>query len=353
MTAVPARDREPGPQRFRELSGQVGWGIFTWVVGIAFFLPVLWMLITAFKPESAAETWPPRFTFSPTLAEFRLVFSGIGPFLTHSVIATIGSTVLVLLLGHLRQLLIITLFEPPEYIVIGIFLQQIGQRRLEFRLGKAAGRPTEGQGADRRIAVGIDSLLEVGIQVLHSCILLGDGAQLKTIRRIGLFEAVQVGHGPFDLIILFAEDVDQVFQLIAGLGTTYLIKIILLCQVNIDLYLCRIIDQGNGDHVIPEYQFEYFLRRSRACQAEAAVHSRYFGRVQDNRRLVLAIRHFQQIDLGHRSFDSSELICIFKCPGYRERSFLFWLAGSDKEDACAGENYAQRSFCHINFPVFR
>jgi sorbitol/mannitol transport system permease protein len=102
MTAVPTRlvrNREPGPQRFRELSGQVGWGIFTWVVGIAFFLPVLWMLITAFKPESAAETWPPKFTFSPTLAEFRLVFSGMGPFLTHSVIATIGSTILVLLLG--------------------------------------------------------------------------------------------------------------------------------------------------------------------------------------------------------------------------------------------------------------
>jgi sorbitol/mannitol transport system permease protein len=102
MTAVPARpvkDREPGPQKLRELTGQVGWGVFTWVVGIAFFLPVLWMVITAFKPESAAETWPPRFTFSPTLAEFRLVFSGMGPYLTHSVIATAGSTIVVLLLG--------------------------------------------------------------------------------------------------------------------------------------------------------------------------------------------------------------------------------------------------------------
>ena len=99
MTAVLVRDREPGPQRFREMAGNVGWGILAWVVGIAFFLPVLWMIITAFKPESAAETWPPRFIFSPTLAEFRLVFSGIGPFLTHSVIATVGSTILVLLLG--------------------------------------------------------------------------------------------------------------------------------------------------------------------------------------------------------------------------------------------------------------
>ena len=99
MTAVPARTRMPGPQRFREMSSTMGWGVVAWVVGIAFFLPVLWMVITAFKPESAAETWPPRFTFSPTLAEFRLVFSGWGPYVTHSAIATIGSTILVLLLG--------------------------------------------------------------------------------------------------------------------------------------------------------------------------------------------------------------------------------------------------------------
>jgi sorbitol/mannitol transport system permease protein len=101
-TAVPVRplkDREPGPQRFREMSSQVGWGVLAWVVGIAFFLPVLWMVLTAFKPESAAQTWPPKFTFSPTLAEFRLVFSGWGPFVTHSVIATAVSTLLVLLLG--------------------------------------------------------------------------------------------------------------------------------------------------------------------------------------------------------------------------------------------------------------
>jgi sorbitol/mannitol transport system permease protein len=99
MTALPVRTREPNPNRLRELTQQVGWGIVAWVVGIAFFLPVLWMVITAFKPESAAETWPPRFAFKPTLAEFRIVFSGMGPYLTHSVIATVGSTILVLVLG--------------------------------------------------------------------------------------------------------------------------------------------------------------------------------------------------------------------------------------------------------------
>ena len=103
MTAVPVRPvTRPvtrDPRRFREMSGRAGWGVLAWIVGIAFFLPVLWMVITAFKPESAAETWPPQFVFKPTLSEFRLVFSGMGPFLTHSVVATIGSTILVVLLG--------------------------------------------------------------------------------------------------------------------------------------------------------------------------------------------------------------------------------------------------------------
>ena len=102
MTALPLRpghSGRPRQQRLREMSGRAGWGIVAWVVAIAFFLPVLWMVITAFKPESAAETWPPQFIFKPTLSEFRLVFSGMGPFLTHSVVATVGSTILVVLLS--------------------------------------------------------------------------------------------------------------------------------------------------------------------------------------------------------------------------------------------------------------
>ena len=107
VTAIPSSAETakaaapPAPRRrsAREVSEMAGWTVLGWVVGIAFFVPVLWMVITAFKPESAAETWPPKFTFSPTLAEFRLVFSGMGPFIEHSAIATAGSTILVLLLG--------------------------------------------------------------------------------------------------------------------------------------------------------------------------------------------------------------------------------------------------------------
>jgi sorbitol/mannitol transport system permease protein len=92
----------PAPKRgrrAREMSRLAGWTVLGWVVGIGFFIPVLWMVITAFKPESAAETWPPKFTFSPTLSQFRLVFNGMDPYIEHSAIATIGSTIVVLVLA--------------------------------------------------------------------------------------------------------------------------------------------------------------------------------------------------------------------------------------------------------------
>ena len=96
MTALTARR---SPRDLRGWSGRAGWAVLAWAVAIVFFIPVLWMVITAFKPESAAETWPPKFIFTPTLSEFRLAVTGMGPFLTHSIIATLGSTILVLVLA--------------------------------------------------------------------------------------------------------------------------------------------------------------------------------------------------------------------------------------------------------------
>jgi sorbitol/mannitol transport system permease protein len=98
MTAL-ARTRVT-PRQVRRWSGPVAWTALVWIAALAFFLPVLWMVLTAFKPESAAYSYPPRFTFSPTLAEFRSVFSrGITPYLENSLFATIGSTILVLVLA--------------------------------------------------------------------------------------------------------------------------------------------------------------------------------------------------------------------------------------------------------------
>src|SRR3954451_7248349 len=76
------------------------WGVVAWLVGIGFFFPVFWMVLTAFKQESDAATNPPKFFFTPTLDQFSAVFDqGIGPAMLNSVFATGMSTILVLLLG--------------------------------------------------------------------------------------------------------------------------------------------------------------------------------------------------------------------------------------------------------------
>ncbi len=71
-----------------------------WLVGLGFFFPVFWMVLTAFKQESDAATSPPTLFFTPTLDQFKAVFDqGIGPAMLNSVFATGMSTILVLLLG--------------------------------------------------------------------------------------------------------------------------------------------------------------------------------------------------------------------------------------------------------------
>ena len=76
------------------------WGVVAWLVGLGFFFPVLWMVLTSFKQESDAATNPPTFFFTPTLDQYSAVFAqGIGPAMLNSVFATAMSTILVLLLG--------------------------------------------------------------------------------------------------------------------------------------------------------------------------------------------------------------------------------------------------------------
>ncbi|MFH5227224.1 carbohydrate ABC transporter permease [Antrihabitans spumae] len=76
------------------------WSVVAWIVGLGFFFPVLWMVLTAFKQESDAYTDPPSVIFTPTLEQFRSVLSsGIGTTLMNSAFATGISTMLVLLLG--------------------------------------------------------------------------------------------------------------------------------------------------------------------------------------------------------------------------------------------------------------
>jgi len=76
------------------------WTVLAWILGLGFFFPVLWMVLTGFKQEADAYSDPPKLFFPPTLDQYRAVLSsGIGTALMNSAFATIVSTILVLLLG--------------------------------------------------------------------------------------------------------------------------------------------------------------------------------------------------------------------------------------------------------------
>jgi sorbitol/mannitol transport system permease protein len=80
-------------------------GLLTWVVVLVFFFPVLWMALTGLKTEPTADTPTPHFIFKPTFAQYQSVWKGAGglnglpPYLEHSVVVTVVSTLLVIILA--------------------------------------------------------------------------------------------------------------------------------------------------------------------------------------------------------------------------------------------------------------
>jgi sorbitol/mannitol transport system permease protein len=93
----------PVPRRRHHRSvWQYFWSLTAWVVAIFLFFPVFWMVLTSFKTEGEAYTYPPQFIFHPTLAQYRSVFGGAQNFvkpLEHSIFVTLVSTAFVLLLS--------------------------------------------------------------------------------------------------------------------------------------------------------------------------------------------------------------------------------------------------------------
>ena len=61
--------------RQREI-GKAGWGytLVTSIVGLIYFFPVLWIILTAFKTRPDALAVPPKLFFTPTLDNFASVF---------------------------------------------------------------------------------------------------------------------------------------------------------------------------------------------------------------------------------------------------------------------------------------
>ncbi|MBX7267261.1 carbohydrate ABC transporter permease [Micromonospora sp. Llam7] len=86
----------------RRGAGRTGaiWTVLAWLAGLLFFLPVAWMVLTGFKREVDAASNPPSWFFTPVLDGYRQVFDrDITPYLLNSVMASVMSTLLVLLLA--------------------------------------------------------------------------------------------------------------------------------------------------------------------------------------------------------------------------------------------------------------
>ncbi|MES2092334.1 MAG: carbohydrate ABC transporter permease [Actinomycetota bacterium] len=72
----------------------------TWVIAVLFFFPVAWMVFTSFKSESAAAANPPSFFTELSFQQYAAVFDrGMGSYLLNSLMASFGSTLIVLLLA--------------------------------------------------------------------------------------------------------------------------------------------------------------------------------------------------------------------------------------------------------------
>jgi polyol transport system permease protein len=81
-------------------TGNVWLGICAWVLGLIFFFPFLWMVLTSFHREVDAATNPPSFFAPLSLEGYESFFSsGPVPPLINSATASIMSTILVIILA--------------------------------------------------------------------------------------------------------------------------------------------------------------------------------------------------------------------------------------------------------------
>lgn len=73
----------------------------TYLLAIGMFFPILWMVLTSFKPEQLALAIPPRIFFAPTLENYQIALlqSPYLEFLWNTVIITLLATLLALVLG--------------------------------------------------------------------------------------------------------------------------------------------------------------------------------------------------------------------------------------------------------------
>ncbi|MDN6303715.1 MAG: carbohydrate ABC transporter permease [Brachybacterium sp.] len=101
LDARPPASTPITPRRPKGRTSGLILSVLAWVAGLLFFAPVAWMVLTSFKQESQAASNPPTFFFTPTLDQYAAIIdtAGAGSYLLNSVIATVCSTLLVLVLA--------------------------------------------------------------------------------------------------------------------------------------------------------------------------------------------------------------------------------------------------------------
>ncbi|WP_211215820.1 carbohydrate ABC transporter permease [Microbacterium indicum] len=109
MSTMTATERisVPSPRPRRSTRGRASsivLGVVAWVVGLIFITPVVWMILTALHSEVDAATNPPSFFAPLTGASFAEFFGASGgvnpwPFLINSAVASVVSTLIVLVLS--------------------------------------------------------------------------------------------------------------------------------------------------------------------------------------------------------------------------------------------------------------
>jgi sorbitol/mannitol transport system permease protein len=86
----------------KEVEDQAGplWAVLAWIVTLVFFAPVAWMVLTSLHIEADAATNPPSFLAPITFENYGALFDrDVLPYLINSLIASVGSTLIVLVLA--------------------------------------------------------------------------------------------------------------------------------------------------------------------------------------------------------------------------------------------------------------
>ena len=100
--AVVAQKRRRAHKAKEDTSASAGpwWTFFAWLLTLVFFAPVAWMVLTSLHQESDAATNPPSIFAPLTFENYAAVFErGISSFLINSLMASVISTLFVLLLA--------------------------------------------------------------------------------------------------------------------------------------------------------------------------------------------------------------------------------------------------------------